>query len=161
MKLSQLLVCALAISGAWASSVPHKYEPFSKEDLYRKNSLQLQNPKGFSMQQSYSMRFSGGSFGSTSAGVYLNTLSYEFNMPLTLSVDIGMYNMFHTSMQNPSMERYNQNFLSSKPQFLIPRIALDYQPTDKMSFSIQLLNTDHAYKAYGMDYWGYPRWRQR
>lgn len=161
MKLWHLLVCIVAINGAWASAVPHRYEPFSKESLFRNSSLQLQNPRGFSMQQSYSMQFSGSSYGTTSSGVYLNTLSYEFNVPLTLSVDIGMYNMFHSSYQNSALSRYNQNFMESKPEFIIPRIALDYQATENMSFSLQLLNMEHAYKAYGTDYWGYSRWRHR
>ena len=51
----------------------------------------LLNPNRFSMHQSYSMIFASGSAGSTSAGLYLNTLSYKLADPLTLSADVGFY----------------------------------------------------------------------
>lgn len=160
-RMAWVFLCALGLTWASNAMMPTRQDPFNRNSLLKGSSLQLANPKGFSMQQSYTVQFSGGSFGSVSSGLYLNTLSYEFGIPLTLSVDIGMYNMFHASFQNSVLSQYNQNFQDTKPELVIPRISLDYKPSEKVSLSLQILNTQDAVKAYGADaVWG-SFWRQR
>src|SRR5258706_6518157 len=55
------------------------------------------NPNRFSMHQSYSVNFASGSFGSSSNGLYLNTLSYKLADPLTLSADVGFFTPLYSS----------------------------------------------------------------
>ena len=35
------------------------------------------------------------------------------------------------------------------PQFILPRISLDYQVTDKVHMSVEFINGNDYYKAYG------------
>lgn len=108
----------------------------------------LLNPNRFSMRQSYSVGFASGSFGSSSAGLYLNTLSYRLADPLTLSADVG----FHTPL-------YSSGAFSGGPagfqdprlnsSLVLPRIGLEYKPSENTSMSIQLFNGRDAHKAYG------------
>lgn len=110
------------------------------------------NPNRFSMRQSYSMNFASGSFGSTSAGLYLNTVSYRLADPLTLSADVG----FHTPLY--SSGAFARGGLSGKSgiqdprlgsSLVLPRVGLEYRPSKNTTLSLQLLNGPDAYKAYG------------
>jgi hypothetical protein len=121
--------------------------------------FQLLSPARFSMRQSYSMGFGMGGGSSYSSGLYLNTLSYQLASPLTLSVDVGFHTPFYSSFsQGPS-----QNLLSGgmRPSVVLPRIGLDYKPTENTSISLQLINGPDAYKAYGSPYGlgASPFWR--
>jgi hypothetical protein len=119
------------------------------------------SPSRFSMHQSYSMNFSSGNGGSYSSGLYLNTLSYQLATPLILSMDIGfhspIYNSFSTTQAGPSP--WNGSF---RPSLVLPRIGLDYKPTEHTQISLQLINGNDAWKAYGSpfaDGLGSPFWR--
>ena len=110
------------------------------------------NPNRFSMRQSYSMNFASGSYGSTSAGLYLNTLSYKLADPLTLSADVG----FHTPLY--SSGAFARGGLSGRSGFqdpsqgsslVLPRVGLEYRPSKNTTLSLQLINGQDAYKAYG------------
>ena len=110
------------------------------------------NPNRFSMRQSYSMNFASGSYGSTSAGLYLNTLSYKLADPLTLSADVG----FHTPLY--SSGAFARGGLSGKTgiqdpslgsSLVLPRVGLEYRPSKNTTLSLQLINGQDAYKAYG------------
>ena len=110
------------------------------------------NPNRFSMRQSYSMNFASGSYGSTSAGLYLNTLSYKLADPLILSADIG----FHTPLY--SSGAFARGGLSGKSgiqdpsqasSLVLPRVGLEYRPSKNTTLSLQLINGQDAYKAYG------------
>ena len=74
------LCCALLLASLASAAdglIPIRDEGFSRGQLMRSSSIQLGNPKGFSMQQSYSMQFTSSSLGSHSSAMYLNTLSYK------------------------------------------------------------------------------------
>jgi len=144
-------------AGQGTSGVPLRDDGFSRELMTQtpQSSFQLLDPQNFSMQQSYTMSYSGGSFGSQSSAVYLNTLSYQFGIPLVLSVDVGAYNLFHSSMQQPSWAPEQE---ANRPQFIIPRVGLDYRPTDNVLLSLQFVNGPDALKAYGYP-WGSSPYR--
>jgi hypothetical protein len=131
------------------TSGPLKSEDFNRTTLTQNpaSSFQLLNPERFNMAQSYTMSYSGSSWGSRSTGVYLNSLSYSFSIPLTLTVDIGAYNLFSSSLPEgfPSQE-------TNQPEFILPRISLDYQPTENIHIGLHLINGTDAYKAYGSPY---------
>jgi len=110
----------------------------------------LMNPNRFSMHQSYSVNFASGSVGSSSAGLYLNTLSYRLADPLTLSADVGFYTPFYAST---SMGMSKGGFQDPRlgSSLVFPHIGLEYKPTDNTSISLHLFNGRDAYKAYGGD----------
>jgi hypothetical protein len=105
------------------------------------------NPNRFAMHQSYSMNFASGSFGSSSAGLYLNTLSYKLADPLTLSADVGFYTPLYNSTGAFSKSGFQDPRAGSSLVF--PHIGLEYKPTDNTTFSLHLFNGQDAYKAYG------------
>jgi hypothetical protein len=116
----------------------------------------LLNPNRFSMHQSYSVNFASGSFGSSSAGLYLNTLSYRLADPLTLSADVGFYTPLYSSSSAVFSKGgglrsggFQDPRLGSSLVF--PHVGLEYKPTEHTSFSLHLFNGQDAYKAYGGD----------
>lgn len=170
MKRGACLTLALFISGAFADtrtaeSLPSVFsaspaqtllaEPdgFNRGSLlapeYQSNSVSgfsFLNPNRFSMRQSYSVNFASGSFGSTSAGLYLNTLSYKLADPLTLTADVG----FHTPLYSSggfSGGGFQDPRLGSS--LVMPHVGLEYKPTKNTSFSLHLFNGRDAAKAYG------------
>lgn len=160
MRVFTLSAVLLVVSlvGANSMGVPTRDPGFQRDHLLRTSSLQLTNPSGFQVQQSYTFQYTSSSFGSQSTGVYLNTLSYQFGIPLTLSVDIGLYNLFHASgQQSPysTPSQSNAGPSDTKPEVLFPRIGLDYRPTQNVLLSVQFLNMPDAYRAYGP----YPMFR--
>ncbi len=165
MRGLPILAVLLLASQSMANGmgVPTRQEGFRKDQLMRNSSIQLGNPAGFQMQQSYTFQYTSSSFGSNSSGVYLNTLSYKFGIPLTFSVDIGLYNLLYTTgQQSPYLaSQTNVGPSDTKPEFIIPRIGLDYRPTDNVLLSLQIFNMPDAYRAYGPFYSHfspYSRW---
>jgi hypothetical protein len=110
----------------------------------------LLNPNRFSMHQSYSVNFASGSLGTSSAGLYLNTLSYRLADPLTLSADVGFYTPLYAS---PSMGFSRGGFQDPRlgSSLVFPHVGLEYKPTENSSISLHLFNGRDAYKAYGGD----------
>jgi len=110
----------------------------------------LLNPNRFSMHQSYSVNFASSSYGSSSAGVYLNTLSYRLADPLTLSADVGFYTPLYAS---PSMGMSKGGFQNPGlgSSLVFPHIGLEYKPSENSTISLHLFNGRDAYKAYGGD----------
>jgi hypothetical protein len=110
----------------------------------------LMNPNRFSMHQSYSVNFSSGSIGTSSAGLYLNTLSYRLADPLTLSADVGFYTpLYGSSSMGFAKGGFQDPRLGSSLVF--PHVGLEYKPTENSSISLHLFNGRDAYKAYGGD----------
>jgi hypothetical protein len=111
----------------------------------------LLNPNRFSMRQSYSVGFASGSFGSSSSGLYLNTLSYRLADPLTLSADVGFHTPLYSSGAFSQGTRGGAGFQDPRlgSSLVLPRIGLEYKPTEHTSMSLQLFNGRDAYKAYG------------
>ena len=138
-------------SGNANSSVVVGNGDFDSHSLFAQptssSSVSFLNPSRFSMHQSYSLSFASGGAGSTSSGVYLNTLSYKLASPLTLSMDMGFYTPIHSSI--PGMR---QNALSSPgagTSMILPRMGLEYKPSDNFSLNLEIFNGQDAWKAYG------------
>ncbi len=107
----------------------------------------LLNPNRFSMHQSYSVNFASGSLGTSSAGLYLNTLSYKLADPLTLSADVGFFTPLYSSTGGFNRGGIQDPRLGSS--LVLPRVGLEYKPSKNTTLSLQLLNGQDAYKAYG------------
>jgi hypothetical protein len=145
--LFSLFSAVLATAG---QSIPWNEPGFTLGSLQNKSTsgLFFFDPSRFGMQQSYSVSFSSSGAGSHSSGVYLNTLSYDFGIPVRLSVDVGVYNMFHSNFHNQMLQdRMSQG--GHAPQFLLPRIGLEYQPTENVLLMLEVIQVDDAIKAYG------------
>lgn len=128
-------------------------EDFDRTDLltaeYRGSSVagfSFLNPNRFSMRQSYSVGMSSGSFGTSSAGLYLNTLSYRLADPLTLSADIGFHTPFYSSFGGPTAGFQNPGLGSS---LVLPHVGLEYRPSEHTSISLHFFNGPDAARAYG------------
>jgi len=55
----------------------------------RWGNLGLLDPERFHMSQSYSMSFFSDGKHSSSAGLYLNTITYQFSMPISMRLQVG------------------------------------------------------------------------
>lgn len=138
-----------------SSPLPLAYaDDFDREDLMASSfrggqgsSFSLLSPSRFSMQQSYSMSFMAGSGGSTSSGLYLNTLAYRLFDPLTFSLDLG----FHAPIHGSGSLYGPRSPLSAgaDPSLVLPRMGLEYRPSNNLLLSLEYLNGRDALKAYG------------
>lgn len=99
-------------------------------------------PGRFSMRQSYSLTAMSGPGGSLSSGLYLNTLSYRLSLPLVLFADVGFYTPLHSSM--PGMRQDG-----AAGSLVLPRIGLEYKPSERVTVNLELVNGPDAWKAYG------------
>lgn len=117
---------------------------------YRESSVSgfsFMNPNRFSMRQSYSVNFASGSMGSSSGGLYLNTLSYKLADPLTLSADVGFATPFYSSTGSLSKNGFQDPRQGSS--FVLPHVGLEYRPSKSTTLSLHLINGQDAAKAYG------------
>jgi hypothetical protein len=105
-------------------------------------SFSLAQPGRFSMHQSYSLSAMSTSQGSASSGLYLNTLSYQLAQPLVMFVDVGFYTPLHSSI--PGM-----NSSAGAGSVVLPRMGLEYKPSERLTMNLELVNGPDAWKAYG------------
>ena len=98
------------------------------------------DPARFTMTQSYSLSY--GSLGgqSVSQGVYLNRLSYQFTMPLHLSVEWGMA---HNPLQNSQAAAITQSGL------FLSNARLRYEPSENLRFGIEYSSYPTGTYPYG------------
>jgi len=146
-----LWVFTLGQSEPITNTLIAKKEPFSRktmekgnQELYSNGPL---NPGRFSMSQSYSTSMGYSSGGSYSAGVYLNTLAYQIANPLVFSIDVGFHSPFYSSgIYNSTVDPSN---IENNTSFVMPRMSLEYRPTENTTLSLHYINGQDAYKAYG------------
>lgn len=146
-----LLVMSLAATGAPASpSLLHDRHDFDTRSMLRPGaqaaangaSFSLASASRFSSTQSYSLMAMTGPGGSMSSGLYLNTLSYRFTPQLTASVDLGFHTPLHSSLPGPEPE-------TGLGSVVLPRMGIEYRPSDRLSVNLELYNGPDAFKAYG------------
>jgi hypothetical protein len=157
LAYSALFMAALACMGTNpAAAMPLAEPDFDPSRMLRlgaddyssgsSSSFSVTNPARFSMQQSYSLSAMSGPHGSLSSGLYLNTLSYQFTPLLVAFVDVGFYTPLHSSI--PGLEQG-----AGMGSLVLPRVGLEYRPTERLSLNLELVNGPDAWKAYG----GLPR----
>ncbi len=86
------------------------------------------DPSRFHMSQSYTLSFMNIGGQSFSQGVYLNTMSYRFNIPLTLNVQWGMR---HSPLAAAGI---NSPF---KNGFFLSGASLEYKPSKNFQIGVQ------------------------
>lgn len=150
-------VCPTPLSAASApSTLMARQSDFDARSLVASggssvSGFSLTHPERFSMQQSYSISAMSGSMGSASSGLYLNTVGYKISDPLFLFVDVGIHTPLHSSIQG-----VNGAAGAAGSSLVIPRVGLEYKPTDRLSVNLELVNGADAWKAYGPG-WGFGR----
>lgn len=167
--LSALFTATAQSSPEFSSDSPKQSVVLDKADFNYENllapehrstvsSFSFLDRNRFSMQQSYSLSFMSGGAGSMSSGLYLNTLNYRLSNPLTFSVDLGFYTPISSTI--PGMR---QNTLMSQggagSSFVLPRMGLEYRPSENFSMNLELYNGPDAYKAFGSPY-SQPFWNR-
>ncbi len=145
-------------------SVVMEKEDFNSENLLAPEHRAASSPgfsflqkNRFSMQQSYSLSFASGGAGSMSSGLYLNTLNYRLSNPLTFSVDLGFYTPISSTI--PGMRQNTLMSQGTGSSFVLPRMGLEYRPSDNFSMNLELYNGPDAWKAYGSPY-SQPFWNR-
>jgi hypothetical protein len=145
-----------------ADGIPWRDNGFDKKILLRDTASEKTSP--FSLEQSYTLSYSSFPWGNKTQGVYLTTLRYQFDFPLELSADLGIYHLFS---QNPDNSRppIQDDPPTPYTDILLPRIGLEYRPTPQTSISLQLFNIQDACRAYSpfgpWRYNYYDSWRYR
>jgi hypothetical protein len=101
------------------------------------------DPSRFSMQHSYSMSYASMAGHGFTQGLYLNTMTYQFAMPLTVSLQLGMAHNPFESTNTPSMLQ-NGIFVSGA--------QVRYQPTKNTVFQFNFQQRPYQNSAgyYGM-----------
>lgn len=108
------------------------------------------DPSRLTMQHSYQMSYMTAGGHGFSQGLYLNTISYQFTLPMSMTVQWGMaHQPFSASMNNSALLK-DGPFLSAA-QFR-------YQPKPNMVIQIDYRHMPYSYDPYG--YYGSPwsRW---
>ena len=88
------------------------------------------DPAHLKVSHSYQMQFMSANGHSFSQGVYLNTLLYQFSIPLTVSVQWGI-------AHQPMAEALGTQPMMNNGPFL-SNVRLYYQPKDNMSISLEV-----------------------
>ncbi len=115
-------------------------------------SFTLEQPGRFSMHQSYSLTAVSGAAGSASSGLYLNTLNYQVTPLMTAFVDVGFHTPLHSSL--PGMEQ-----AGGLGSLVLPRMGLEYRPSDRLTLNFELVNGPDAWKAWGGSPYGWSPFR--
>jgi len=92
----------------------------------RFGSLGLLDPERFHMSQSYSMSFFSDGKHSSSAGMYLNTMTYQFSMPISMRLQVGY-------MHDPSVLFGGPGDALGGGQLFIPNFDVVVRPTKYMT----------------------------
>ena len=148
------LLSNLAAPSLYAqSSLPTRQPDFDARSLIGSNGgyegrsvsgFTLMNPNRFSMHQSYSVTASSSRAGTTSSGLYLNTLGYKISDPLFLYADVGMYTPIHSTVAGTQ-----NNAGAMGTSLVLPRFGLEYKPSDRWTFNLEWVNGQDAWKTYG------------
>jgi hypothetical protein len=92
----------------------------------RFGSLGLLDPERFHMSQSYSMSFASDGKHSSSAGMYLNTMTYQFSMPISMRLQVGY-------MHDPSVLFAGSGDAMGRGQLFIPNFDVVIRPMKYMT----------------------------
>ena len=127
-----------------SSGIPWNREHFDPERLVRHDTFD----PALKVAYTYSVSFVGGSLGSFAQQSFMAHFAYEFSPSLHLYANVGLWMPLYSNLRfgTPiAREDVKQGNVS----VLIPDIALEYKPNDKMTFRIMYVNERDAFRAYG------------
>lgn len=126
-------------------------KPFTKETLTGNGptvlGLQPQagnsllDPTRFHMRQSYSMSYTSDGTNSDMTGLYLNRLSYDFSIPLTLQVDVGLFHKPMAMFSSTAEPGVKTSTLT------VPHVGLYYKPSKNIYMSFEYFQAPAGYAS--------------
>ncbi|MCE5250715.1 hypothetical protein LLG96_10905 [bacterium] len=122
--------------------------------------LSLLDPERFTMKQQYSMNFSSVGGNGTMMGMYLNTMEYRFNMPLTMRLRVAYQSQNAQLFGDKNYSGYND---LNGGRVYIPSFDLVYKPFKNTVIGFfyrdySSMNNPYSYNSpygYGYDRFGY------
>jgi hypothetical protein len=128
-----------------SSGIPWNREHFNPERLVRHDTFD----PALKVAYTYSVSFIGGSLGSFAQQSFMAHFAYEFTPNLHLYANVGLWMPLYSNIRfgTPiAREDVRQGNVS----VLIPDIALEYKPSDKVTFRVMYINERDAFRAYGL-----------
>ncbi len=124
--------------------IPWNREHFDPERLIRKETAD----PALSVAYTYSVNFTGGSFGTFAHQSLMAHLAYEFTPNLHLYANMGIWMPLysHYKFGTPIAK---EDVRQGNVQVVIPDVTLEYRPTDNTSLRLMIVNERDACKAYG------------
>ena len=123
-------------------------------------SMSLLDPERFTMRHQTMMSYSSSSrYGSSGLnGLYLNTMTYRFKMPLTMRLRVAYQNNMSGLFSNSSSSLGRSNYETGN--LYIPSFDLVYQPWKNtvISFHYRDFSGSNMYNGYGYGYSRYSRY---
>ena len=126
------------------SGIPWNRENFDPERLIRHDTFD----PALKVAYTYSVSFIGGSFGSFAQQSFMAHFAYEFTPNLHLYANVGLWMPLYSSLHFGNRIA-REDVKQGNVGVLIPDIALEYKPSDKVSFRIMYVNERDAFSAYG------------
>ncbi len=125
-------------------------------------SMSLLDPERFTMKHQTVMSYSSSSmYGSSGLnGLYLNTMTYRFKMPLTMRLRVAYQNNMSGLLSNSASSSGRNNLQTGN--LYIPSFDLVYQPwkNTTISFHYRDFSGSNMYNGYGYSRFGrYSRFR--
>ena len=127
-----------------SSGIPWNREHFDPDRLVRHDTFD----PALKVAYTYSISFIGGSLGSFAQQSFMAHFAYEFTPSLHLYANVGLWMPLYSSIRfgTPiAREDVKQGNVS----VLVPDIALEYKPNDKVTFRVMYINERDAFRAYG------------
>lgn len=127
-----------------SSGIPWNREHFDPDRLVRHDTFD----PALKVAYTYSVSFIGGSLGSFAQQSFMAHFAYEFTPNLHLYANVGLWMPLYSNIRFGSpiaREDVRQGNIS----VLVPDIALEYKPSDKVTFRVMYVNERDAFRAYG------------
>lgn len=126
-----------------SSGIPWNREHFNPDRLVRHDTFD----PALKVAYTYSVSFIGGSLGSFAQQSFMAHFAYEFTPNLHLYANVGLWMPLYSNIRFGSpiaREDVRQGNIS----VLVPDIALEYKPSDKVTFRVMYVNERDAFRAY-------------
>ena len=121
--------------------------------------VSLLDPARFTMRHQYMMSFSSAGGSGSMMNMYLNTMEYQFNIPLTMRLQVAYQSQ--SAQLFGSKQVYSGQPYSSDGRLYIPSFDLEYRPFKNTVFGIYFRDfssmNPYSYDPYG-SYSRYSRW---
>ena len=127
-----------------SSGIPWNREHFDPDRLVRHDTFD----PALKVAYTYSVSFIGGSLGSFAQQSFMAHFAYEFTPNLHLYANVGLWMPLYSSIRfGTPIAR--EDVKQGNGSVLVPDIALEYKPNDKVTFRVMYVNERDAFKAYG------------
>jgi len=124
--------------------IPWNREHFDPERLLRHDTFD----PALKVAYTYSVSFIGGSLGSFAQQSFMAHFAYEFTPNLHLYANVGLWMPLYSNLRFGNRIA-REDVKQGNVGVLIPDIALEYKPNDKVTFRVMYVNERDAFRAYG------------